>query len=177
MKNSRKGITGVLKTLIAIALTAFYFVTDVRDKYNAFLIIAVFVIFILSIKRYSEMGKYVAMNKKVLCMICGLTLAITYLVGALIDFQLGVLLLTVRGIMRLAVYLFFRALLLSGLSFFVFTFFDGKRTETTSEIKNGWSLKDISWILACCWGPYCILHFPGRFGGGCFQSGTSILWC
>lgn len=126
-KKKREIVSVIIKVLISIVLTIFFFITDVRDTYNVFLIIAVFAMFLLFLDSYLMKSKNIAMRKKVLSMICGLILASTYFVGVLIEFHLGFLLHTARGIFRVAAYLILRVLLFSGLSFYVFTCLDDKR--------------------------------------------------
>lgn len=172
-----KKIYIIALSVCAALLSFFYFATSYETVYNAFVIVLIFGLYEFLIFSFIKNWRLVRKREFIVSMLCGLVLAATSLIGVLTESNQGYVLGTLQGVIKSLLNLVLRIILFGGISLYLFCSLKA-RSDNSKETDslNNTRLLIWSWIIiSLSWLPYCVMHFPGRTGGG-IQPAASILW-
>lgn len=172
-----KKICIIALSVCSALLSFFYFATSYETVHNAFGVVLIFGLYEFLIFSFIKNRRLIRKHGLIISIFCGLVLASTSLIGVLTESNQGYVLGTLQGVAKSLLYLSLRVLLFGGISLYLFYFLKSRRgNNKEADSLNNVRLLIRSWIIiSLSWLPYCIMHFPGRTGGG-IQPAASILW-
>ena len=166
-----KKIYIIALSVCAALLSFFYFATSYETVYNAFVIVLIFGLYEFLIFSFIKNWRLVRKREFIVSMLCGLVLAATSLIGVLTESNQGYVLGTLQGVIKSLLNLVLRIILFGGISLYLFCSLKA-RSDNSKETDslNNTRLLIWSWIIiSLSWLPYCVMHFPGRTGGGVYN--------